>query len=162
MVERRIEQRRKIALANGRQALPDSRDVKPDWVPVRLASFRRKRLSRPLGPDADPAQVAYGVPRVAAMCHVLQTCSAELLNTFSYFDRLKRLLICGFSVRFRGGSYPTPSISCDERISRAENTLRVVAQIANLRVVISNDANLFSLRHIAAIGDTSFELAVAT
>jgi hypothetical protein len=36
------------------------------------------------------------------------------------------LLICGFSVRCRGGSYPTQSITCDDRVSRAKNSLRIV------------------------------------
>jgi hypothetical protein len=95
----------------------------------------RKRSSPPSAlRTLTPAQVAYGLPRVAAICHVLQTCSSESLNIFSYFDRLKRLLICGFSVRFRGGSYPPHSITCDERVSRAENNLRVVrrSQICGL------------------------------
>ena len=40
--------------------------------------------------------------------------SKEILRNPCYFDRLMRLLICGFSVRFRGGS-PTFAHACQPR-----------------------------------------------
>jgi hypothetical protein len=49
-------------------------------------------------------QVGPGLRRDAAIRYVLPTPSPESLNRLSYFDRFKRLLIFGFSVRFRGGS----------------------------------------------------------
>jgi hypothetical protein len=54
--------------------------------------------------DGKELQVAYGLRRIAAICNVLQTCSSKSLNTFIYFDRVKRLLICGLLVRFQRGS----------------------------------------------------------
>ena len=58
--------------------------------------------------------VAPGLQRGAAKWHVLQSRSAELLNTLSYFARLERLLICGLKVRFLHGSTPlTPARAVD-------------------------------------------------
>src|SRR4051812_14691711 len=49
--------------------------------------------------------VAPGLQRSATEGYVLQLAPAEVvLNILSYFDPLRGLLLCGFSVRFRGGS----------------------------------------------------------
>src|SRR4051794_5084887 len=53
---------------------------------------------------ANLESVAPGLQRPASGRHVLQSWRTELLNTLGYFAALLRLLICGFSVRFRGGS----------------------------------------------------------
>jgi hypothetical protein len=43
-------------------------------------------------------------PSFAARCHILQTCSAKLLNSFGFCVGTMGLLICGLKVRFLPGS----------------------------------------------------------
>jgi len=75
------------------------------WLPAVNAAGVQLPCCR-LASVAD--QVAHGLRRDATDCRILPSALRESFNDLSYFDRLMRLLICGFSVRFRGGS-PTPT-----------------------------------------------------
>ena len=62
-----------------------------------------------------PSQDQRYLQRGAAICHALQAWREKTLNTLSYLRSGFRLLICGFPVRFRGGSPLFPEKNGDSR-----------------------------------------------